>query len=48
MKSLNKIFIALGLIVSMSFVSCVDDLNVDPKDPNVMTDVSHEMDRVLA
>lgn len=48
MKSLNKIFIALGLILSMSFVSCVDDLNVDPKDPNVKTDVSADMERVLA
>jgi hypothetical protein len=48
MKSLNKLFIALGLTASLSFVSCVDDLNVDPKDPNVMTDVSGEMDRVLA
>lgn len=48
MKSLNKLFIALGLTASLSFVSCVDDLNVDPKDPNVMTDVSSDMDRVLA
>lgn len=32
----------------MSFVSCTDDLNVDPKDPNVKTDVSADMDRVLA
>ncbi|MBO5747483.1 MAG: RagB/SusD family nutrient uptake outer membrane protein [Muribaculaceae bacterium] len=48
MKSLNKLFIALGLTASLSFVSCVDDLNVAPKDPNVMTDVSGEMDRVLA
>lgn len=48
MKSLNKLFIALGLTASLSFVSCVDDLNVDPKDPNVKTDVSADMDRVLA
>ena len=54
MKSLNKFFIALGLVASLGMTSCVDDLDNPVIDPNDMTpEVFAEnpkgyMDRVLA
>lgn len=55
MKSyINKTFIALGLVATMGFSSCVDDLDVEPEDPNVTTNASFAedpqgyMERVLA
>ena len=54
MKSLNKFFIALGLVASLGLTSCVDDLDNPVIDPNDMTpevfaeDPKGYMDRVLA
>ena len=54
MKSLNKFFIALGLVATLGLTSCVNDLNDPVIDPNDMTpevfaeDPKGYMDRVLA
>ena len=54
MKSLNKFFIALGLIATLGMYSCTDDLDNPVIDPNDMTpevfaeDPKGYMDRVLA
>ena len=54
MKSLNKFFIALGLVASLGMTSCVGDLDNPVIDPNDMTpevfaeDPKGYMDRVLA
>jgi hypothetical protein len=37
MKSLPKYFIGLGLLASFTLTSCVNDLDVEPKDPNADT-----------
>lgn len=37
MKSFSKYFIGLALISSVGFTSCVNDLDVPPRDPNVET-----------
>ena len=54
MKSLNKFFIALGLVATLGMTSCVNDLDNPVIDPNDMTpevfaeDPKGYMDRVLA
>ena len=37
MKSINKIFSVLGVSLALGLVSCVDDLNREPIDPNQIT-----------
>ena len=54
MKSINKFFIALGLVATLGMTSCVNDLDNPVIDPNDMTpevfaeDPKGYMDRVLA
>lgn len=48
MKTFNKIFLTLGVVASMLTTSCVKDLDLTPTDPSNVTDVSGDMDRVLA
>lgn len=49
MKTLNKIIMAVGVAsMGLGFSSCVDDLNLQPTNPNEITDVSKDMDRVFA
>ena len=54
MKNFNKILLAAGLMASLGVVSCTDDLNVDPRDPNTTTAADFKsnpeeyMNRVLA
>ena len=37
MKSINKIFSVIGVSLALGLVSCVDDLNREPIDPNQIT-----------
>lgn len=49
MKTINKIFMTLGVAATaLGFTSCVDDLDLNPTDPSVTTDVSKNMDAVFA
>lgn len=49
MKSINKIFMALGVAASaFGLSSCVNDLDRMPTDPSSTTDVSDKMDEVFA
>ncbi|MDE6392410.1 MAG: RagB/SusD family nutrient uptake outer membrane protein [Muribaculaceae bacterium] len=48
MKKFNKIFMSMGVAATaFGFASCVDDLNMQPIDPNQTTDVSSQMAEVL-
>lgn len=44
MKSYSKFFIGLGLAASFGMVACVDDLDVKPTDPNVLTSADFASD----
>lgn len=49
MKTLNKIFLSLGVAAAMlGFSSCVNDLDLTPTDPSQKTDVSQDIDAVFA
>lgn len=49
MKTFNKIAIALGVAATtIGMSSCVNDLDLSPINPNEITDVSKDMDRVFA
>ena len=49
MKTFNKILLSLGVAGSMlGLSSCVGDLDLQPRDPSQITDVSNDMDRVFA
>ena len=49
MKTFNKILLSLGVAGSMfGLSSCVGDLDLDPRDPSEITNVSYAMDGVLA
>lgn len=49
MKTFNKIIMSLGVAATaLGFSSCVNDLDLDPRNPNEFTDVTGDMDRVFA
>ncbi|MCM1368763.1 MAG: RagB/SusD family nutrient uptake outer membrane protein [Candidatus Amulumruptor caecigallinarius] len=49
MKTINKIASALGVAaVAFGFSSCVSDLDLDPNNPNDITNVSDNIDEVFA
>ncbi len=49
MKTFNKIFLSLGVAASvLGLSSCVGDLDLEPNDPNNITNVSNDIDRVFA
>ena len=49
MKTINKIFMTLGVAAgTLGLSSCVNDLDLSPVDPSVITDVSKNMDEVFA
>lgn len=49
MKTLNKIFLSVGIAASaLGLSSCVGDLDLEPRDPSELTNVSDNMDNVLA
>ena len=49
MKTINKIFMTLGVAAgTLGLSSCVNDLDLSPVDPSVITDVSKNMDDVFA
>lgn len=49
MKALNKIFLSVGIAASaLGLSSCVGDLDLEPRDPSEITNVSDDMDRVFA
>lgn len=49
MKKFNKIFMTLGVAaMAAGMSSCVGDLDLQPNNPNEITDVSGDIDRVLA
>ncbi|MDE7108993.1 MAG: RagB/SusD family nutrient uptake outer membrane protein [Muribaculaceae bacterium] len=49
MKNLKNIFLGLGVAASLiGLPSCVGDLDLQPRDPNENTDVSNDVDAVLA
>ncbi|MDE7401936.1 MAG: RagB/SusD family nutrient uptake outer membrane protein [Muribaculaceae bacterium] len=49
MKSINKVIIGFGVAaMSLGLGSCVNDLDLKPTDPNKLTDVRNDMDRVFA
>lgn len=49
MKSFNKILLTLGVAAStIGLSSCVGDLDMQPNDPSVITDVADNMDQVFA
>ncbi|MDE7413977.1 MAG: RagB/SusD family nutrient uptake outer membrane protein [Muribaculaceae bacterium] len=49
MKTFNKIFLSLGVAASaLGLSSCVNDLDLQPRDPSQTTDVSNDIDRVFA
>ncbi len=49
MKLFNKIFLGLGIAASaLGLSSCVGDLDLEPRDPSEITNVSGDLDRVFA
>lgn len=49
MKTINKIFMSLGVAATaFGLSSCVGDLDLEPNNPNEITNVSDDMDRVFA
>lgn len=49
MKAINKIFLSVGIAAgSLGLSSCVGDLDLEPRDPSEITNVSNDMDRVFA
>lgn len=49
MKTLNKFFLSVGIAASVfGLSSCVGDLDLEPRDPSEITNVSDDMDRVFA
>lgn len=49
MKALNKFFLSVGIAASaFGLSSCVGDLDLEPRDPSEITNVSDDMDRVFA
>ncbi|MBD5387071.1 RagB/SusD family nutrient uptake outer membrane protein [bacterium] len=49
MKNFNKIFLSLGVAASaFGLSSCVGDLDLEPRDPSQITNVSGDIDRVFA
>ena len=49
MKTFNKIFMTLGVsALCLGATSCVDDLDLSPVNPNEITDVSKDINRVFS
>ena len=49
MKNFNKILLSLGVAASaLGLSSCVNDLDLQPRDPSENTDVTNDMDAVFA
>lgn len=48
MKTFNKIFLILGVAAAVGMSSCVKDLDMQPVDPNEVTDVSQNINQAFA